>query len=58
MNIKKNKKGTYDLTNVTAGKLMAIVSSITMLGNKASTVSQDVKNIIENNSDYKEDTQM
>ena len=55
MKIKKNKKGTFDITEVSLGKLMAIVSAIEKLEkNSLSTTSvqDDVKNIINNNSEY------
>lgn len=66
MNIKKNKKGTYDLTGVSLGKLMAIVSAIDSLGTSSSPVAfrpatpvqQDVRDIIKNNPDYRQDCQM
>lgn len=55
MIIKKNKKGTFDITEVSLGKLMAIVSAIEKLEkNSLSTTSvqDDVKSIINNNSEY------
>lgn len=64
MNIKKSKKGTYDITGVSLGKLIAIVNAIDSLGasssptafRPATAVQQDVRDIIKNNPDYIEDT--
>lgn len=58
MQITKNKKGTYDLTGVTAGKLMAIVHSLDSLEaekGRISVVSADVRDIIKNNPDFQKD---
>jgi hypothetical protein len=57
MNIKKNKKGTYDITDVSLGKLMAIANAITTLqgGHAITAVQADVRGAIENNPDYKKD---
>ena len=54
MIIKKNKKGTFDLTEVSLGKLMAIVSAIDKLETKGNltSVQDDVRNLIKNNPDY------
>lgn len=55
MNIKRNKKGTFDLTGVSLGKLMAIVNSVERLQNNdmgPTVVQQDVRDIIKNNPDY------
>lgn len=57
MIIKKNKKGTFDLTEVSLGKLMAIVSAIEKLEkNNLSTTSvqDDVKDLISNNPQYQD----
>lgn len=57
MNIKKNTEGTYDLTNVSLGKLMAIVNAINRLhvNNSITVVQDDVRNIINNNPEYIQD---
>lgn len=55
MIIKKNKKGTFDITGVSLGKLMAIVNAIDRLENNdmgPTTVQCDVRGIIKNNPDY------
>lgn len=59
MNIKKNKNGTFDITDVSLGKLMAIVNAVNTLqeDHAITAVQADVRSIIENNSDYKEATQ-
>jgi hypothetical protein len=57
MQITKNKNGTYDLTGVSFGKLMAIVHSLDELEelhekNRISSVAADVRDIIKNNPEF------
>lgn len=58
MTIKKNKNGTYDITEVSLGKLMAVVNAIDDLQTmqNISAVQTDVRDIIKNNPDYNKDT--
>lgn len=58
MTIKKNKKGTYDITGMSLGKLMAIENAINRLQDNdmgPSSVQVDVRDIIKNNPDYNKD---
>jgi len=55
MIVKRNKQGTFDLTGVSIGKLLAIVSAIEKI-EKPSPVQMDIKNLIRNNPDFKEST--
>jgi hypothetical protein len=52
MKITKNKNGTFDLKEVSMGKLMAIVNAINHTSEPVSIVAQDVRDIIANNPDY------
>lgn len=58
MQIQKNKKGTYDLTGVSLGKLIALHAAIDLLESQgnATAVSKDVRDLIKNNPDYAKDT--
>jgi hypothetical protein len=54
MKITKKKDDTFDLTGVTAGKLLAIVNAIDKQVIPTS-VANDVRNIIVNNPDFKKE---
>lgn len=51
MVIKKNKQGTFDITGVSLGKLMAIVNAIDKVG-VPTAVQSDVRATIFHNPDY------
>jgi hypothetical protein len=51
MVIKKNKQGTFDITGVSLGKLMAIVNAIDKVGTPTA-VQSDVRAAIFHNPDY------
>lgn len=67
MNIKRNKDGTYTIENISLGKMVAIVNAIKSLRDQLffaksektiSTVQEDVLNLIQNNPEFRKDTQM
>jgi hypothetical protein len=49
MNIQKNQRGNYDLTNVSPGKMLAILNAMNALEMKKplSSVQADVRDLVE-----------
>ncbi len=54
MKVTKKKDGTFDLTGLTAGKLLSIVNAIDKQAVPTS-VANDVRNTIVNNPDFKKE---
>lgn len=54
MKIKQNENGTFDLTEVSLGKMMAIFNAIDLLDRvgKITAVQADVRDLIGNNPEY------
>ena len=53
MKITRNKNGTFNLGEVSLGKLMAIVNSIDKCPGQLTTLQIEVRDLIRNNYDYK-----